>query len=184
MQPRTRWLVVISILALALSFIRSGGVVSAKPKPTPMMGMGHSGKPNMNVPTKQVAPAVTAMLMPAGAACSSKVKGGGTVKMIPVHVGRMSGPHVNLVINLHGAKPMHMYGIGGAFRAKPPIYWSHMEEVDRTDMMGSLHVMTRLMPMMRPGRYTAQIFLSDMGCGMMNHHPVAYETRLTRIELR
>jgi hypothetical protein len=140
------------------------------------MGMGHSGKPNMKAPEKQVAPAVFAMLMPLAKACGSKVTGSGSVKMIPVHVGQMSGPHVHLVVNLHGAKPMHQYSIYGSFAGKPPVKWSGTAEVDTTGMHGGLYVNTRLMPMVRAGRYTARIRLRDMACGGMMGHPPAYET--------
>ena len=182
-NPRTAWFICLAILAIVLSTLgtRSASWAAPKPTPTPMMGMGHSGKPNMSMPTKQVAPAVTAMLMPAGTACGHKVTGSGSVKMIPVHVGHTSGPHVNLVVNLHGARPMHEYAISGLFTGKPPIKWQGTAETDATKMNGSLHVMTRLMPMMRAGRYTAQIMLKDMACMM---HPVAYETLPTKITLR
>jgi hypothetical protein len=114
-----------------------------------MTGM-HGGKPNMSLPTHEVAPAVTAMLMPAGAkGCNGKASGTGSVKMIPVHVGKMSGPHVTLVVSLSGATSMHKYGISSTFLGSPPVKWSAMAESDAADMMGKLHVMTRLMPMLR-----------------------------------
>jgi len=148
-----------------------------------MSGMGHHGKPNMNEATTQVAPAVTAMLLPAARACSGKPGGSGFVRMIPVHVGHMSGPHVTVDLTLHRAGMMHTYGISGQFVAKPPVQWSGMVESDTTDMHGNLKVKTRLMPMLRPGRYTARIMLHDMACGGA-HHPLAYETRATKIVLR
>lgn len=162
---------------------------TAKAQPTKSGGMsgGHmgKGKPNMNLPTKQVAPAVTAMLMPAGPrGCNHHAGGSGMVKLIPVHVGKMSGPHVTVIINAHGLPHSHQYGLSGSFVGKGPARWSGMAEVDRTNMMGQLMVKTRLMPMLRAGRYTAQILLHDTSCGMAMRHPLAYETPKTMITLR
>lgn len=177
---------ILSLLALVLAACGGNSASSKMPKTSThgsksgMMGSGHSGKPNMNLPTKQVAPAATAMLMPMGMACGKKVTGSGSVKMIPVHVGKMTGPHVTLVISLHGAKPGEALGVSGIFSGAHS--WRGMAETDKVDMMGKLHVMTRLMPMLRRGRYTAQIMLHDESCsgGM----PLAYETPKTPITLR
>lgn len=186
MSVRVRWLYLVPLLTvMSVAWMPTGA--SAGPKPTPTMGMGMgsgTGKPNMGLSTKQVAPAVTAQLKPAGMACGRMVAGGGTVKMIPVHVGMMSGPHVTLVINVHGAGMMHTYSIGGMFASKPPVMWSGTAQTAATDMHGNLKVKTRLMPMLRAGKYKAQIFLRDMKCMKGSAHPVAYKTPVTKITLR
>lgn len=180
----------LALLALLL-WLSPSGTQAAGSKPMKMtpgpsggMGMGHSGKPNMKLPVKEVAPAVTAMLKPAGTACGHTVKGGGMVRLIPVHVGRMSGPHVELDIMLHGAGAMTRYGVSGIFEGKPPIKWQGMAESDMTDMHGNLMVKTRLMPMLRAGRYRARIMLHDMNCGGGMRKPLAYQTGWIEIVLK
>lgn len=183
-----RLVAVLSILALALaacggtaaSSRTSGHGASPGMMGTGSMGSGHAGKPNMTLPTKQVAPAATAMLMPVSMACGKKVTGSGSVKMIPVHVGKMTGPHVTLLLTLHGARPGEELGISGIFTGAHS--WRGMAETDKVDMMGKLHVMTRLMPMLRPGQYKAKIMLHDESCsgGM----PLAYVTPETPVVLR
>lgn len=151
---------------------------------TPGMGGMHGGKPNMNLPTHQVAPAVTAMLKPAGMPCGKMTKGSGTVRLIPVHVGKMSGPHVTVMLTLRGAKPMHKYGISGIFTSSGAAKWSGMAESDMTKMNGMLNVKTRLMPMLRAGTYTARILLHDQSCGNTMKPALAYETPPTSITLK
>lgn len=147
------------------------------------MMMGSHKKPNMKMKVKQVAPAVMAKLMPAGAkGCNHSAHGSGSVRMIPVHVGGMSGPHVDLVVKLRGGMAMHQYGISGSFKGSHS--WSGMAEADRTTMRGALNVMTRLMPMLRAGRYRARIMLHDMACGGAMSHPLAYASPWTQIQLR
>jgi hypothetical protein len=133
---------------------------------------------------RQVAPSVSAMLMPVAAKpCGHVVSGSGTVKLIPVHVGRMGGPHVDLVVNLHRAGAMRKYSISGAFTGVHN--WSGMAASATTGMHGSLYITTRLMPMLRAGHYTARILVHDMSCStMMMDMSLAYETPKTAITLR
>lgn len=183
-SQRLTLLGVIPALAVGLSFGARHSISSAAPKATPM-AMGHHMGPVSFKIDKQVAPAVTAMLMPAAAkTCGHRVTGSGSVKMIPVHVGKMMGPHVDLVVQLHNAGMMHKYGISGMLAGKPPVKWSGMAGSAVTGMHGGLYVKMRLMPMMRAGRYTAQIMLHDMGCNDMMSQSLAYKTPKTTINLR
>lgn len=170
-----------SVVLGAASFAGSA-TVNAAPKPTPMPMKHHMGPVNVKM-DKQVAPAVTAALMPSAIACGKKVSGSGSVKMIPVHVGKMgTAPHVDLVLKLHGAQSMHKYNIGGTFTGAHS--WSGTAETVTTAMGGKLNTTTRLMPMLRAGHYTAKIWLTDNACGGMMHHPVAYQTPKSSIQLK
>jgi hypothetical protein len=148
-----------------------------------MMGSHPIGPVNIRK-DKQVAPAVTAMLMRAAPkACGRTVTGSGTVKLIPVHVGRMSGPHVELIVNVHRAGVMRKYGISGTFSGVHG--WSGMAATAEAGMHGNLYITTRLMPMLRAGRYTARILWRDMSCSrMMMNMSLAYETPKVKITLR
>lgn len=197
MNRPSPWLLVALFPLLAVTACGSGSASStsgASPAATPKAGMsmhhskssmgGMHGKPNMNLPTHQVAPAVTAMLMPAGMPCGKMAKGSGTVRLIPVHVGKMSGPHVTVMLTLRGAKPMHKYGVSGIFTSSGAAKWSGMAESDTTQMNGMLNVKTRLMPMLRAGKYMARILLHDQSCGTMAKPALAYETPPTSITLK
>lgn len=200
MNGRVHWLLVVLLPLLSMTACgassSSSGASSgssnsaAAPTATPKAGMGmstggmHGGKPNMNLPTHQVAPAVTAMLKPAGMPCGKMATGNGMVRLIPVHVGKMSGPHVTVMLSLHGAKSMHKYGLSGIFVGPAPAKWSGMAETDTANMNGMLNIKTRLMPMLRPGKYMARILLHDQTCGGMMHPALAYETPATTITLK
>lgn len=163
-------------LAIGLSLSGSRSVsASGKGKP-----MGHVMGPVSFKIDRQVAPAVTAMLMPAAVkTCGHKVTGAGSVKMIPVHVGKMMGPHVDLVVRLHNAGVMRKFGISGMLTGKAPIKWSGMAGSADTGMHGGLFVKMRLMPMLRAGRYTVRIMLHDSSCGAL-----AYRAPKTTIRLK
>ncbi|MGH2444205.1 MAG: hypothetical protein ACRDFX_13700, partial [Chloroflexota bacterium] len=171
------WSGPIFALALGVSLNVSGASSLAASKP---MHSGHPMGPVSFMHDHQVGGAITAMLMPAHArTCGHKVTGGGSVKMIPVHVGKMSGPHIDLVVRLHGAGAMRKFGISGMITGKAPIKWSGMAGTSETHMGGGLYVKMRLMPMLRAGRYTARIMLHDTACGGMMGHPLAYRTPKT-----
>jgi hypothetical protein len=182
MRRRVFWLglIVVQIVAL-MSFGSHHSSLAADPTPMPGMGMHPIGRVNIGK-DKQVAPAVTAMLMRASSrACGHAVTGSGTVKMIPVHVGRMSGPHVDLIVNLRRAGMMRKYGISGAFTGVHS--WSGMAANATTGMRGNLYITTRLMPMLRAGHYMARITVRDMSCRSMMMS-LAYETPKVAITLR
>jgi hypothetical protein len=183
LYTRTTLLILVPITAIVFGAAGSRGISSAAPKMTPMP-MGHHQGPVSFKGDHQVAPAVTAMLMHASAkTCGHMVMGTGSVKMIPVHVGSMgTAPHVDLIVSVHGAGMMRRYGISGTFIGPSPETWSGMAGSAETGMHGDLYTKMRLMPMMRAGRYTTQIFLHDMSCsGMMS---LAYETPKTSIRLK
>lgn len=185
MRRRVFCLVLIGALpAVLVSFgsHHSSWAAGATPMPG-MMGNHPIGPVNIRH-DKQVAPAVTAMLMPAAAqACGRPVRGSGTVKLIPVHAGRMNGPHVDLIVNLHRSGAMRRYGISGAFTGVHN--WSGMAATAETGMHGNLYITTRLMPMLRAGRYTARILVRDMSCSsMMMNMSLAYESPRVAITLR
>lgn len=199
MNPRAPGLLLalfplLAVTACGSSASSSGAAPTTAPKAsmtstpamsaTPAMGGMHGGKPNMNLPTHEVAPAVTAMLKPAGMPCGKMAKGSGTVRLIPVHVGKMSGPHVTVMLTLHGAKSMHKYGLSGVFTSSGAAKWSGMAESDTATMNGALNIKTRLMPMLRAGKYMARILLHDQSCGSMMKPALAYETPPTSITLK
>lgn len=180
---RAGLVMLIPIAAIVLAISGPRGTSSAAPTMTPMP-MGHHEGPVSFKNDHQVAPAVNAMFMHAAAkTCGHKVTGTGSVKMIPVHVGSMgTAPHVDLLVQLHNAGVMRKYGISGMFASKPPVKWSGMAGSAETGMHGGIDVKMRLMPMMRAGKYTTQIYLHDMSCsGMMS---LAYETPKTTIRLK
>lgn len=190
MQVNTRVtrLILVPTVAILLGISASRGTSAARPvaaKMTPMPMKHHMG-PVTFKDDHQVAPAVRAMLMPASArTCGHKVTGKGTVKMIPVHVGSMgTAPHVDLVIWVHGAGIMRKFGISGTLVGPKPEKWSGMAGAASTGMRGNLFTRMRLMPMMRAGRYSVQIFLHDMSCGGMAMMRLAYKTPKTIIRLR
>ncbi|HEY8685029.1 MAG TPA: hypothetical protein VIO57_05435 [Chloroflexota bacterium] len=184
LHKRTARLILIPVAAIALGVSGPRGTSSAAtPMMTPMP-MGHHTGPVSFMNDHQVAPAVTKMLMHASVkTCGHMVMGSGYVKMIPVHVGMMgTAPHVDLVVSVQGAGIMRKFGISGTFVGPSPEKWSGMAGSASTGMHGNLYTKMRLMPMMRAGSYTAQIFLHDTSCsGMMN---LAYETPKSVIRLK
>jgi len=184
MNARSARLILVPIAAIALGVSGSRGTSSAAPKPTPMpMHSGNHMGPVSFKDDHQVAPAVTAMLKHASTkTCGHMVMGSGSVKMIPVHVGMMgNSPHIDLVVRVHGAGMMRKFGISGALVGPSPMKWSGMAGSADTDMHGNLVVRMRLMPMMRAGAFSTQIFLHDMSCATGN---LAYETAKTMIHLK
>lgn len=185
LRRHTTRLVLIPIAVIVFGISGPRGISSAAPKMTPMpMASGHHMGPVSFMNDHQVAPAVTARLMHASAkTCGHMVMGTGSVKMIPVHVGMMgTAPHVDLLVQIHGAGMMRKFGISGTLVGPKPEKWSGMAGSASTGMHGNLYTKMRLMPMMRAGSYTTQIFLHDMSCsGMMN---LAYETAKTVIRLK
>lgn len=184
LHMRATRLILIPVAAIALGVSGPRGTSSAAtPMMTPMPAGHHMG-PVSFMNDHQVAPAVTAMLMHASAkTCGHMVMGTGSVKMIPVHVGMMgTGPHVDLLVQVHGAGVMRKFGISGTLVGPKPEKWSGMAGSASTGMQGNLYTKMRLMPMMRAGKYTTQIFLHDMSCsGMMN---LAYETPKAVLQLK
>lgn len=183
-RQRLVWLGLVSAFTIGFS-TGAPHIASAASSGPPM----HMGPPHMGPVTfkndHQVAPAVSAMLMPASSkTCGHGVTGSGSVKMIPVHVGKMSGPHVDLVVQLHNAGVMRKYGISGTLTGKAPIKWSGMAGSAETDMHGGIDVKMRLMPMMRAGSYTAQIMLHDMSCSAATGNSLAFQTPKTTINLK
>jgi len=184
MSTRTARLILVPIAAIALGVSGSRGTSSAAPKMTPgPMHMGHHMGPVSFKDDHQVAPAVTAMLTHASTkTCGHMVMGSGSVKMIPVHVGMMgTAPHIDLVVQVHGAGMMRKFGISGTLIGPSPMKWSGMAGSAGTGMHGNLFVKMRLMPMMRAGTFKTQIFLHDMSCGTRN---LAYQTPKTIIHLK
>jgi hypothetical protein len=77
---------------------------------------------------------------------------------------------------------MRKYGISGKFAGVHS--WSGMAGSTETGMHGNLYTTMRLMPMLRAGRYTAQIMLRDMTCSGMMAHTLAYQTPKTTLQLK